>query len=131
MRTLVIVLGIIAVTVGPFLFYLFNGMGRIRRLVVKDVDLSKLADGVYTGSYHMTRWIYDVQVTVKNKRIVEVKNVNQRMEKRSPRFNAKGVAAIVKAQSPRIDVVSGCTINTRSLGKAVENALVSPGVTKP
>jgi uncharacterized protein with FMN-binding domain len=130
MRTLVVVLGIIAVILGPFLFYLFHGMGAIRRLVIKDVDLAKLADGVYTGSYHKARWIYDVEVTVKSHRIVQVKNVNQRMEKRSPRFNTKGVAAIVKAQSPRVDVVSGCTINTRSLGKAVENALASRGVTR-
>lgn len=130
MRTLVIILGIIAIIVAPGAFYIFHGMRGIRKLVIKDIDLSKLADGVYTGSYHKTRWIYDVEVTVKKKRIVEVRNTNTVMMKRSPRTDGKVASEIVKAQSPRIDVVSGCTINTRALGKAVENAL-SAGVTKP
>lgn len=130
MRTLVIILAIIAIIVGPGAFYIFHGMRGVRKLVIKDVDLSKLADGVYTGSYHRTRWVYDVQVTVKNKKIVDVKNTNTVMMKRSPKTDGKVASAIVKAQSPRIDVVSGCTINTKALGKAVENALAS-GTSKP
>ena len=102
MTTFAIVMGIIALILGPMLFYCFNGMWGIRRLIVKDVDGSKLADGVYLGAYHKTRWVYDVQVSVKGGRIVGVKNVNPLMEKRSPRTNVKIAAAILEAQTPRI-----------------------------
>jgi uncharacterized protein with FMN-binding domain len=40
-------------------------------------------------------------------------------------FNAKVATAIMKNQSPRIDIVSGATVSTRAYQKAVENALES------
>ena len=127
MKTLVIVLcsigGLIAVI--GILMIIFNlGMGEIRKLVISSVDLSKVADGVYPGTYHKGRWTYDLQVTVKDHRITGIKNTNKRMEMFKD-LNGKAEAEIIKKQSPVIDIVSGATITTRAYQKAVENALDS------
>jgi uncharacterized protein with FMN-binding domain len=124
MKVLLIVLIIIAVIVGAMLFFLFFGMGEIRRLVIKEVDLSRIGDGSYEGKYHKGRWVNDVRVTVKNHRITEIKTVNKQMDP-VMQMNEKIAAEILQKQSPVIDVVSGATIYTRSYQKAVENALGS------
>jgi uncharacterized protein with FMN-binding domain len=125
MKTLIIVLSCIGgfIVVIGILFIIFNfGMGEVKKLVINSVDLTKVADGVFSGTYHKGRWTYDVQVSVKDHKIVDVKNTNKRMEMMKD-WNAKAVAEVVKRQSPQIDIVSGATINSRALAKAVENAL--------
>jgi uncharacterized protein with FMN-binding domain len=129
MKPLTIVLSCIVgfiVVVGILFIVLNLGMGEVKNLVINSVDLSKVADGVYSGAYHKGRWTYDVQVSVKDHKIVDVKNTNKRMEMMKD-FNAKAAAEIIKRQSPQIDIVSGATIHTKALAKAVENAL-SPAV---
>jgi uncharacterized protein with FMN-binding domain len=105
-------------------FVLSIGMGEIKKLTINDVDLTKISDGVYQGSYHKGRWTYDARVMVKDHRIVDVTNTNKRMAMQKD-FDSKVATAIMKKQSPRIDVVSGATVNTRAYQKAVENALIS------
>jgi uncharacterized protein with FMN-binding domain len=100
------------------------GMGEIKKLAINDVDLTKISDGVYKGNYHKGRWTYDARVTVRDHRIVDVANTNKRMEMMKD-LNTKAAKEIIKNQSPRIDVVSGATVNTRAFQKAVENALES------
>jgi hypothetical protein len=43
-------------------------------------------------------------------------------------LSKKAEVAIIEKQSPKIDVISGATINTRAMQKAVENALTSQNV---
>ena len=119
-------IGGFVVVVGILFFVLNLGMGEVQKLVINSVDLTKIADGVYQGSYHKGRWTYDVQVTVKNHAITAVKNTNKRMAVMKE-FNDKVEAAIIKKQSPQVDVVAGATVNTKAMGKAVERALSSAG----
>jgi uncharacterized protein with FMN-binding domain len=115
--------GLIALMVVLSLF-LTIGMGEIKKLAINDVDLKKISDGVYKGSYYKSRWTYDVEVMVKDHKIVDVTNTNRQMAVQKD-FNAKVATAIMKNQSPRIDIVSGATVSTRAYQKAVENALES------
>jgi uncharacterized protein with FMN-binding domain len=115
-------IGGFVVVVGILFFVLDLGMGEVKNLVINSVDLSKISDGVYQGSYHKGRWTYDVQVTIKNHAITAAKNTNKRMAIMKD-FNDKAEAAIIKKQSPQIDIVSGASVNTKALSKAVENAL--------
>ena len=122
MKVVIIIICVIVVIAIPMLFVMFNGMGAIKKLIIQEVDLSKVSDGNYTGSFHKGRWIYDVEVAVKDHKIVSIKNINQKMDK-FKEFNDKAEAEIIAKQSVNIDVVSGATVNTKAFGKAVENAL--------
>jgi uncharacterized protein with FMN-binding domain len=127
MNTFLVVLcwiGGFIVIAGIALLILNRGAGTIRKLVVESVDLAKIEDGTYLGTYHKGRWTYDVKVTVKNHAITSVKNTNKRMDG-FKRFNDKAEAEIILRQTPQIDIVSGATINSKALAKAVENALNS------
>ena len=129
MKTLWIVLAVLALLAIPLLSLMFYGMGEIRRLVIAEVDLGKLADGAYTGSYHKGRWTYDVEVTIESHRITAVKNLNKRMETLKD-WNEKAEAAMLNKQAINIDVVSGATITTKAFEKAVERALTSSAHTR-
>jgi uncharacterized protein with FMN-binding domain len=62
---------------------------------------------------------------VQNHRIKSVKNLNSRMAGlRDWTTNAE--AAFIEKQAVGIDVVSGATLNTKALQKAVEVALTTP-----
>jgi uncharacterized protein with FMN-binding domain len=122
-KVLIIILGIIVLFAIMF-FAATAGMGEIKKLVIKDVDLSLIDDGVYQGTFHKNRWTYDAEVTVANHKITSIKNTNEKMKK-AEKFNEKVAMEIIKKQSPKIDAVSGATISTKAFAMAVENALTT------
>ena len=125
MKIALVILGLLALLAIPMAFLMFHGMAEIKALVIQEVDLSKIADGTYHGSYHKGRWTYDVEVVVRDHRIVSIHNMNPRMNVQQ-RWNDKAAALILEKQSIGIDVISGATVNTKAFEKAVEVALSSP-----
>ncbi len=120
------------VGLGLFLFagivlgYLtLHGMAEVRALVIQEVDLSRVADGAYYGSYHKARWTYDVEVIVREHRIVSVKNLNARMNA-VKHWNDAASGLILEKQAIKLDAISGASVNTKAFEKAVEVALSSP-----
>ena len=98
------------------------GMGEIKRLTINDVDLSQKADSVYRGSYHKGRWKYDVEVSVANHRIADIKETNPSMQM-TKELTKKITEKIIAGQKLKIDAVSGASVNTKAVCKAVEIAL--------
>ena len=98
------------------------GMGEIKRLTITNVDLSQKADDVYRGSYHKGRWKYDVEVTVANHKIAGIKETNPSMQMTKD-LTKKVVEKIIAGQALKIDAVSGASVNTKAICKAVEIAL--------
>jgi uncharacterized protein with FMN-binding domain len=125
MKVTLLVVGVLVLLAIPVSALMFYGMSEIRQLVVREVDLQKVANGTYSGSYHKGRWTYDVEVVVQDHRIKSVKNVNAKM-KALQDWNTSAEAAFVEKQSVNIDVVSGATLNSKAMQKAVEVALSSP-----
>ena len=99
-----------------------RGMGEIKRLTINNVDLSQKADGVYRGSYHKGRWNYDVEVSVANHRIAGIKETKPSMQM-TKELTRKVAEKIIAGQVLRIDAVSGASVNTKAICKAVEIAL--------
>ena len=122
MTTVLLVLVVVLLAAIPGWYLMFNGMSEIKAMVIRDVDLSKIPDGVYRGSYHKGRWTYDVEVDVRDHEIVSVKNLNPRMDV-AKSWNDQAAAKIVEQQSIAVDVISGATVNTKAFEKAVERAL--------
>ncbi len=119
-----IILIVLAVFVLAGVFFMFNGLGYIKNMNVSEVDLSTVPDGTYSGSFRRGRWVYNVEVTVRDHKIHSI-SLGEGMGTMAGEINDKIIAEILAQQSPKIDAVSGATVTTKALAKAVENALES------
>jgi len=94
---------------------------QVEDITISEVDLSKVAEGVYSGSYEVLWVAAEVRVTVEDHRIKSIELLKHK--------NGKGASAevipdkVVEAQSLKVDVVSGATSSSKVILKAIENAL--------
>lgn len=103
-----------------------NADANLKQLVnipISEVDLSKIDDGVYKGSYKSFPIAAEVEVTVKDHAIKQIDLIKHE--------NGQGAKAeiipdrVVGAQSLKVDTVSGATYSSKVILKAIENALIN------
>lgn len=121
----------IIVIIGVFLAiagiksYLERNLEQLADATVSNVDLSKIEDGVYVGSYKSFPVAAEVKVTVDNHKITEIELVKHN--------NGQGASAeiipdrVVEAQTLEVDIVSGATYSSKVILKAIEDALSNAG----
>jgi len=124
-KILKIILLIIAVLIigGIIAFNVMSKISekQISEIEISDVDLKKVQDGVYKGSCSVIPVTADVQVTVEDHKIIDIKIIKH--------VNGQGAKAeilankVVQSQSLNVDVISGATISSKVIIKAIENAL--------
>lgn len=94
---------------------------QVRGLVIENVDISKIPDGVYIGEYDVTYIYVKVEVSVKSGEIADIALLEHR--------NERGEAAervvndILEQERIDVDAASGATNSSTVIKKAVENAL--------
>ncbi len=117
----VIVFLFVAATV--FVSLSANKLESLKDISVKDVDLSAIPDGTFTGKHEVFPVMVTVEVTVSNHVITEIKLVRH--------FNGQGQEAesipdtVVEKQSLAVDVVSGATYSSKVILLAIKDALDS------
>jgi Uncharacterized protein conserved in bacteria len=95
----------------------------INEIAIDKVDLSKVKDGNYTGDFDAKVIAAEVNVTVKNHKIVDIELVKHK--------NGRGKEAevipdkVVQAQTLQVDTVSGATNSSKVILEAIERALKS------
>jgi uncharacterized protein with FMN-binding domain len=125
MQAGIIILIVIGALVLVFLIAMlvFNrGMGRIKRLKIDSIDLSKIPNGTYQGRFSGGRWSNKLEVQVEDNKIKDInilKDVTVAIEEVSSGLISK----IKEEQNLEIDAVSGATVNTKAYLKSIENAL--------
>lgn len=93
-----------------------------KALTIEEIDLSNVKDGEYLGNYEIFPVKVSVKTTVKNGEITQIELLEH--------FNGKGAAAekitdyIIEKQSLQIDAVSGATVSSIAIKKAVEDSLI-------
>lgn len=130
MKKRYIVLLLIIVVIAAGVIFAVNKFGsveanleQLKTMEITDVDLSKVEDGVYKGSYEMFPVAVEVKVTVMDHKISDIELVKHQ--------NGQGSGAevlpdmIVEKQTLQLDAVSGATFSSKVILKAVENALVN------
>lgn len=89
---------------------------------MEPVDLSRVADGVYSGRAGAFICSVELNVTVKDRRIAGIEIVRE--VNGGGKYRAEGLPArIVEAQTPDVDAVSGATLTSRTIMVAVYEAL--------
>lgn len=124
-RKILLVLGIFLVLIiafGVAFFFRARQMVKhIESVKIRDVDLTQIADGVYTGEFGDFLVDVELEVTVKEHQIKKIDITKQRA---GPEYEAiETIDRIIEAQSPKVDVVTGATGSSRSIMIAVQTAL--------
>ncbi|MCK4649517.1 FMN-binding protein [bacterium] len=92
---------------------------------VKPIKISQIPDGTYFGKTKGLLTGVKVEVTVKKGRITKIEILKARG---MPRYKKKALkempGRIIKAQSLKVDAVTGATISSKNIIKAVRNALL-------
>lgn len=93
----------------------------VSSISVSDVDLSKVKDGDYTGSFNAIFVSAETRVTVKNGKIVDIKLLKHKTERGK---SAESITQkVISEQSLSVDTVSGATNSSKVILKSIENAL--------
>ena len=98
-----------------------NEQKELAALNIQEIDLTKVADGSYEGSYDSSLIKVKVVVEVKDHEICYIDLVQHVNGKGTP---AEGIIPeVIDAQSLKVDAVSGATSSSKAILKAIENAL--------
>ena len=90
------------------------------RVTLSPLDLTNVADGVYEGSSRILHVAPKLQVTVAGRKITSVTFTTP------VAGDVAGLTArVIKAQSLDVDGISGATISTKAVLKAIDNALIA------
>jgi uncharacterized protein with FMN-binding domain len=120
LTALLIIAGFAIAAMG-LMAYTEKNLEKLVNAEIKDVDISKLEDGVYTGSYSTFPVSAEVRVTVKGQRITGIDLLEHNNGKGKPAEVIPG--RVVEAQSLEVDAISGATYSSKVILKAIENAL--------
>lgn len=129
MKRVILLVVLILVIVAAFTVVIVKSnieanLEELENSTVSDVDLTKIADGTYTGEYSVFPVAAEVKVTIINHEIKEIELVkhNNGQGKRAEIIPAE----VVKAQTLSVDIVTGATYSSKVILKAIENALNNP-----
>ncbi len=101
-----------------------NESKKIREMEINGVDLSRIEDGEYVGSFTHYDFIYKLQVEVKDQRIANIRVLSFKNGKHRDKALAV-IPRVLEKQSLGVDVVTGATKTSKILLKAMESALAS------
>ncbi len=123
-----VVIGVLLVGFGGFYFaYVAPGnkvLEEVRSMEIQDMDLSRVADGKYTGEFSYSKSYCQVEVEVANHRIEAIRVLENGRSEHAKK--AEGVIArVMDQQTSNVDVVAGATTTSKALLKAIESALSS------
>jgi uncharacterized protein with FMN-binding domain len=128
--TIKIIIGVlvVALLVGAFfatkyVLALREYKKRIAAISISEVDLSKIPNGSYEGSYDAIMVGATVKVNVLDHKIKDINLINHKQErgKKAERI----VNDITNAQSLKVDTITGATNSSKVILQAVQNALNS------
>jgi len=102
-----------------------NGLSEGANVQIHGIDLTNVADGDYTGEYNFKRWSETAIVSVRNGEIVEIHADEKNMPDIFSDYNIyeEIIGRVIAAQNTTVDAVSGATVSSKALLKAIENAL--------
>lgn len=120
---------VLLVLIAIMMIYAFIGKEETLNLDIETIDLTKIADGTYVGSYDNYRWSNKVEVTVIEHKIIRIKPL--KIQDGRGDLVKDLIVRILDWQSPDVDVTTGATASSNGFLKAVETALKSAAKFNP
>ena len=96
----------------------------IGNMSITSINLSQLSDGSYNGNFKTPYNLYQLTVTIGNGKIINVDlEMGNNFIGYFDRDAVVVVERVVTAQMIDVDAVSGATVSSKAILKAIENAL--------
>ena len=121
-RISLIILAILLLSTATMMFIFMNGMDDAKAIQINSIDLYKVEDGEYIGSFDLTRWSNEIKVTVKNHKIIALE-VEEDVMIKIDEVTKTLFDNVIQNQSLDVDIETGATITSHAYLKAIENAL--------
>ena len=94
----------------------------VEALTIEALDLSEVGDGVYKGAFDAYLVGAQVEVTVKDHKIMDILLIEHKNERGS---SAEAIVErVLTSNSLQVDAISGATNSSRIILKAIELALI-------
>lgn len=122
MKIVLAVVAVFVVAAACGIFYITRGLDSGAKMEINNVDLTQVSDGTYTGAYNGGRWTNELEVTVKDHRISDVKVVKD-VAIPNADSTKQLIDKVVEKQEVDVDAVSGATVTSKAYLKSIENAL--------
>lgn len=93
----------------------------LKTIVLSDIDYSNLEDGNYFGNYNLGLVSAKVRVRIDDGKISDIEIIEHITGKGK---KAEGIIdAVIEEQSVKVDIISGATYSSKTILKAIENAV--------
>lgn len=119
-----IVVVIIMVVLGGMLFFGTRGLESGQELVINEINLQEIDDGIYNGVYKAGRWSNEVRVEIKDHRIANIEIVDDIMLSQS-KVRDSVFNSVIERQNLDIDIISEATVTSKAYLKSIEIALTN------
>jgi uncharacterized protein with FMN-binding domain len=116
---LILIIGIISLLV--YLAFLSNYQNKVAAIEIQDIDFSDIPDGTYYGECDVNFIRAKVSVTMENGIITDITLLEHKNGEGKPAERI--IDDIIKAQSLKVDAVSGATNSCKVITQAIMNAL--------
>ncbi len=103
--------------------YLKTLVNDVNSITVSNLNMANITDGIYVGEYSITPVYVEVEVSVTEHKITNIKIIEH--ENGLGGKAEKIVDDVISRQSLEVDAVSGATVSSKCIIKAIENALQS------
>lgn len=101
--------------------YLKTLVNNVNSITVSNLNMANITDGIYVGEYSVTPVYVKVEVSVTEHKITGIKIIEH--ENGLGDKAEKIVDDVIIQQSLEVDAVSGATVSSKCIIKAIENAL--------
>jgi len=122
-KKLLIIIGAVIIVLAGLFIAVTNGLSEGKKVSINGVDLSKIPDGSYTGTYDFKRWSNTVVVHIKNNRITAIDTEKDVAGSEITNASGEVFRRVIEAQNTTVDAVSGATVTSKAYLKAIEDAL--------
>ena len=96
----------------------------INEIIIENVDVSELKDGIYRGRKEAVWVAAEVEVIIKNHRIEDIKLLEHQYGREQAKEAEVVIDRVLKEQRLDVDIVSGSTSSSKVILEAVETALL-------
>lgn len=121
-KAIVVIVILFILIAASGIFYMSRGLDEGIKQEINSVNLSSIKDGTYKGKYDAGRWSNEVNVTIKDYKIIKIDIVKD-VTFSKPEWREQLFNTVIGKQSIDVDAVSGGTVTSKAYLKSIEDAL--------